>query len=77
MKRWQGTRSWLAIPHLILVLLSPLFRSHGHHLASAGLVGGVVEESPDVVDKKGIEKLSDLLLVREIQCTIKGNPACQ
>lgn len=39
-------------PHLILLLLSPLGSSH--HGIGASLVGGVVEESANVVDKERV-----------------------
>jgi hypothetical protein len=61
----------------LLLLLWPA-SSHGGaaHAPLASLVRGVVEQSSNVVDEKRVEKLSDSLLVREVQCTVKGYPVC-
>ena len=61
----------------LLLLLWPA-SSHGGatHATLASLVGRVVEQSTNVVDEKGVKKLSNSLLVREIQRTVKGYPVC-
>jgi hypothetical protein len=35
----------------------------------------VVEQSSDVVDKERVQRFSNLLLVRKLQCALKWNPA--
>jgi hypothetical protein len=63
----------------LLLLLWPA-SSHGGaaHTPLASLVGWVVEQSTNVVDEKGVKKLGNSLLVREVQRTVKGYPVyCQ
>lgn len=71
--RWEP-RGGLTIAHLALVLLPSRLCSYLHHLAGAVLVGGVVEKRTNVVDKEGIKKFRNLLLVCEVQCTLKWDP---
>lgn len=68
----RGQSGARVIPHLILLLLSPL--CSGHHGIRAVLVGRVVQESTDVVDKKRVEGLGDPLLVRELERALEWNP---
>lgn len=42
-----------------------------------GLIGGVVEQRSNIVNKKRVKKLGDLFLVREIQRAVKRDPTCQ
>ena len=65
-------RRGLGVSHLALLLLASLRR--GHYLAGSGLVGGMVEQSANVMDEKGIQQLRDFLFVRKVKCSFKGNP---
>jgi hypothetical protein len=81
--RWQGHGMrllWLRMangwestgrrPHLLL--LSAL--SGSHDLRCPVLVRGVVKQCSNIMDKQGIQKFRDLLLVGEIQSSLIGNP---
>jgi hypothetical protein len=37
-------------------------------------VSGMIQQSPDVMHKEGIEQIGDFLLIGEIESTLKGNP---
>ena len=68
----ETRRRWLSSSKLGLLLLAA-FRSC-HDLTRTSLVCGVVEKRANVVNKKGIEELSDLLLVREVKSSFERNP---
>lgn len=59
---------------LLLLLLFLPFR-HSHDLIRAGLVGRMIKQCVNVVHKQGVEQLSDLLLVRKIQRSVKRDPS--
>ena len=62
---------------LLLILLPTTFRRIGrsHDSIRSGLVCWVVEQCADVVHEQRVKQLSDLFLVREIQCTFERDPA--
>lgn len=64
---------WLGVAHLCLLLLLAALRSL-HDLRCPVLVGWVVKKRTNVVHKQGVQQLSDLLLVGEIQSPLKRNP---
>ena len=45
-----------------------------HHSVGPGLVGRVVQQTTDVVNKERIQKICDFLLVGKLQCALKRNP---
>ena len=70
--RRQARGWWLRASKLRLLLLTSL--GSRHYLARPSLVCRVVQERADVVHKERIEKLGDLLLVREIEGAFEGDP---
>lgn len=68
--RGTGLRS---SAHLVLFLLAAF--SSSHDLVGAGLVRGVVQQSTNVVNEQRVQELCDLLLVGEVECPLKRNPA--
>lgn len=64
----------LRVAHLRLLLLLAALCSL-HDLCGTVLVGWVIEKRADVVHKQGVQQLGDLLLVGEIQSSLKRNPA--
>lgn len=64
---------WLSVAHLCLLLLLATFRSL-HDLRGPVLVGWVVKKRTNVVHKQGVQQLSDLFLVGEVQSPFKRNP---
>jgi hypothetical protein len=65
--------------HVLLLLIRTPTCSHGR-IANAlpRLVRRMVEQCANVMNEKWIEKLRDLLLVREVQRAIEWNPGlCQ
>ena len=52
---------------------APLLRLLDDHVG-AGLVGGMVQKTTDIVYKQGVQQVSDLLFVGEFQCPFKRNP---
>lgn len=45
-----------------------------HNHIGAVLVGRVVQQASDIVNKQWVEQISDLFLVRKFQRTLKRNP---
>lgn len=64
----QGRRlRTLRRAHVVLLLIGSLTRSHGGIADTlTRLVGGVVKQSTNVMHKKRVQKLGDLLLVGEV-----------
>lgn len=56
-----------------LTVLSPALSCSHHRIGSVG-VRGVIKQGTNVMNKQRIQKLSNFLLVREVQCTIEWYP---
>lgn len=69
----QGRQSrCLRVPHLVLLLFSPLCSCH--HGICSRLVGRMIQKRTDIMNKKRVQQFCDLLLVRKIQCALERNP---
>lgn len=63
----------LRAPDLLRLFLLPTLMG-GHDLTCPVLVRWMIQQSPNVVDEQWVKKLGNLLLVREIEGPLKGNP---
>ena len=71
--RWQPRR---LTAHLILLTFSLLCCSH--NLVGSGLIGGMIQQSTNIVHEKRIEQLCNLLLVCKFQGSLIWYPVtCQ
>jgi hypothetical protein len=80
-RRWLGSRGPREISLSLHRVRSPVavYSSHGSaSYTCPRLIRGMIEQSSDVVYEERVKLFGNLLLVREFECTLKGNPRdCQ
>lgn len=77
-QRWRLGALWSAHVLLLLVRASCCSRHRCVANALAGLVGGVVKKSTNVVNEEWVQEFGNFLLVGKIQSAIERDPVvCQ